>query len=67
MLHIDKFKINLRKIISFKNKNKNKNENQNIKFTFNDNKQKVKSLDNSTIKSVDISFNDMELKWIENY
>ena len=63
MLQIDKFKINLRKIISFKNKNKN----QNIKFTFNDNKQKVKSLDNNTIKSVDISFNDMELKWIENY
>jgi hypothetical protein len=62
MLQIDKFKINLRKIISFKNKNKN----QNIKFTSNDNKQKVKSSDN-TIESVAISFNDMELKWIENY
>ena len=62
MLQIDKFKINLRKIISLKNQNKN----QNIKFTYNNNKQKVKSSDN-TIKSVGISFNDMEFKWIENY
>ena len=62
MLQIDKFKVNLCKIISLKNKN----QKQYKKFPYDNNKQKVKSSIN-TIESVVISFNDMEFKWIENY